>query len=116
MAIVILANQYGEEIREDTCEFDKNTYISTILGYAVDSWAFRIPLEKDRKLWNEIIDEKWGGLDDGDYYQYNKPFAFDDKWVTNYDNYFWDLQTTINELRDNIKILTKIKNIHGGQF
>lgn len=116
MAIIIVANQYGEEIREDTYEFNRNTDISTILGYAIDSWAFRIPYEEDRKLWNEMLDEDWGGLDDSDYYHYNKPFVSNDKWITNYDSYFWDLQTTINELRDNIKILTKIKNIHGGQF
>ena len=116
MAIIIVANQYGEEVREDIYEFDKNTDISVMLGYAIDSWAFRIPYEEDRKLWNEIIDEEWGGLDGSDYYQYKKPFVFDNKWVTNYDGYFWDLQTAINELKDNIKFLTKIKNLYGGQF
>lgn len=116
MAIIILANQYGKEIREDILEFDRHTDISEILGMAIDGWAFRIPHEKDRELWNKIVDEDWAQLDDCDYYQYNKPLVVDDKWVTGYEGYFLDLQSAINELRDSIKFLTKVKNIHGGQY
>lgn len=50
MAIIIVANQYGEEVREEIYEFDKDTDISEILGYAIEGWAFRIPHEKDRKI------------------------------------------------------------------
>lgn len=116
MAIVIVANQYGKGIREDIYEFDRNTDISTILGYAINGWAFRIPHEEDRKLWNKILDEDWGELDDCDYYQYNKPIVTDNKWATEEGGYFYDLQTVLNDLRDSIKFLTKIKNIYGGQF
>ena len=65
MAIVIIASKYGEEIIEDTCEFDKDTDVDELLGFATNGGAFRIPHEEDRKLWNKIIDEKWGRLDDG---------------------------------------------------
>lgn len=116
MAIIVIANQYGEEVKEDICEFDKNTSIDELLGFATNGWAFRIPHEKDRKLWNKMIDEKWSGLDDGDYYHYNKPLVFDEKWTTEEDGYFYDLQTAINDARKSLKIFTKIKDIHGGQF
>lgn len=116
MAIIIIANQYGEEVREDIYEFDKNTDISEILGYAIEGWAFRIPHEEDRKLWNKIIDEDWTELDDCDYYQYNKPLVFDDKWVVEDGGSFMNLQTALNGFKLGLKFLTKIKNIHGGQY
>lgn len=116
MAIIIVANKYGEEVSECIYEFDKNTDISEILGYATEGWAFRIPHEGDRKLWNKIVNEEWTELDDCDYYQYNKPIVTNDKWVTEKGGYFYDLQTVLNNLRDSIKFLTKIKNIYGGQF
>ena len=116
MGVIIIANQYGYEIMEEVYDFDKNTDINVILGFAIDGWAFRIPHEEDRKLWNKIIDKDWTGLDDCDYYRYNKPYAHDDKWITEEDGYFMDLQTRLNGAKDIIKFLTKVKNLHGGEY
>lgn len=116
MAIIIIGNQYGEEVREDIYEFDKDTDITDLLDYAIEGWAFRIPHEEDRKLWNKKIDEDWGKLDDSDYWQYNKPYVCDDKWYAEDGGYFHNLQTVINGAKITIKFLTMIKNIHGGQY
>lgn len=116
MAIIVIADLYGEEVREDICEFDKNTDIDELLEFATNYLAFRIPHEEDRKLWNKIIEEKWARLDDGNYYYYNIPFVDNEKWVVEYHGSFLNLQTAINEFKTNIKLLTRVKNLYGGQF
>lgn len=60
MAIIMVAKQYDNDIKEEVCEFNKNSEIDNLLYFVTFGWAFRIPLEEDRKLWNSLIDEKWG--------------------------------------------------------
>lgn len=116
MAIIIVASQCGTDIEEKVCEFNKKSEINNLLYYATAGWAFRIPNEDDRKLWNSLIDEEWSGLDDDDYLRYDKPFVRDNKWSSEIDGHFLSVQEVINEHKNKIKMLTKVKNLYGGQF
>lgn len=120
MAIIIIAERCendANELREVVKEFNENMEIDDILYYATSEWGFRIPHEKDRKLWNKIIDEGWTGLDDVDYFKYDKPYAFDDKWIClDFNGHFSSLQEVINTCKFTIKMLTKVKNINGGRY
>lgn len=120
MAVIITTKGYENdvnEVREIVNEFSEDTEIDDVLYYATSEWGFRIPHEADRKLWNEIIDEGWGGLDDADYFKYDKPYVFDDKWVClDSDGHFSSLQEVINTCKFTIKMLTKVKNMNGGQY
>lgn len=116
MAIIIVAAQYGTDIKEEVYEFNDNSGIDNLLYYATSGWAFRIPHEDDRKLWNSLIDEWWTGLDDSDYFRYDKPFVRDNKWSSEIDGHFLSVQEVINEYNHRMKMLTKVKNLYGGQF
>lgn len=116
MAIVIVAEQYDREIKESVYEFNENSEIDNLLFYATEGWAFRIPHEEDRKLWNSLIDEGWTGLDDSDYFRYNKPIVHNNKWMTENDGYFLSIQEMINDYENSIKFLMEVKNLYGGQY
>lgn len=83
--------------------FDEDSDISTLLEYAIVGYAFQIPDKEDRALWNTIIDEEWGGLDDTDFYRYDKPYVRDDKWHTEYEEHFISIEECITYLTKRIK-------------
>ena len=112
----MVAKQNDLNIKEEVYEFNKNSEIDNLLYFATSGWAFRIPWEKDRKLWNSLIDEKWTELDDSDYFRYDKPFVYNNKWLSENDGQFVPVQEVINECKDIIKMLTKVKNLYGGQY
>ena len=116
MAVIIVVAQYGKDIKEEVYEFNEKSGIDDLLYYATSGWAFRIPHENDRKLWNSLIDEEWTGLDDSDYFKYDKPFVHNDKLLSEIDGHFFPLQEVINEYKNTVKMLTKVKNLYGGQF
>lgn len=116
MAVIIVMAQYGTDIKEEVYEFNKNSGIDDLLYYATSGWAFRIPREDDRKLWNSLIDEKWSGLDDSDYFQYDKPFVHNNELLSEIDGHFLSVQEVINEYKNTVKMLTKAKDFYGGQF
>lgn len=116
MAIIMVAKQDNQDIKKEVCEFNKNSGIDDLLYFATSGWAFRILCEEDRKLWNSLIDEKWTELDDSDYFRYDKPFVYNNKWLSENNGHFLPVQEVINECKDIIKILTKVKNLYGGRF
>ena len=116
MAIIMVAKQYGKDIKEEVCEFNRKSEIDNLLYFVTSGWAFRIPQEEDRKLWNSLIDEKWTELNESDYFRYDKPFVYNNKWLSENDGQFIPVQEIINECKDIIKMLTKVKNLYGGRF
>ena len=118
MAVIIIAERCGEnEVKEVVKEFDENEGIDNILYYATSAYAFRIPHEEDRQLWNKILNEEWGGLDDVDYFKFDKPYAYDDKWVClEFGGHFSPLQELINDYKFVTKMLIKVKEINGGRY
>lgn len=116
MAIIMVAKQDNLDIIEEVCEFNRKSEIDNLLYFATSGWAFRIPLEEDRKLWNSLIDKKWTELDDSDYFRYDKPFVYNNKWLSENNGQFVPVHEVINECKDIIKMLTKVKNLYGGQY
>ena len=118
MAVIIIAERCNvNEVREVVKEFSENDEIDEILYYATSGYGFRIPHEKDRKLWNKIIERGWTGLDDVDYYRFDKPYAHDDKWIClDSDGHFSPLQEVINDYKFTVKMLTKVKDINGDRY
>ena len=116
MAIIMVVKQDNLNIIEEVCAFNKNSEIDNLLYFVTSGWAFRIPSEEDRKLWNSLIDEKWTELDDSDYFRYDKPFVFNNRWLSENNGHFVPVQEVINECKDIIKMLTKVKNLYGGRY
>lgn len=112
MAVVIVANQCGGEIKEEKYEFDRNTNIVTIMGYALNNMAFRLPTEKDERTWNRILHEQWKNLTGCDYYE-PTPISFDNRWVFRNEKVFWSMTTALKVFKENIEFLTKMQEIYG---
>ena len=43
-------------------------------------------------------------------------FVYDNKWLSENDGQFVPVQEVINECKDIIKMLTKVKNLYGGRY
>lgn len=97
MAKILMLQPNG---RIHTRYFNEDTDISILLKWACD-YAFRIPEEEDRKLWNTIIDKDWAELDDVDYYSYNKPYCYNGKWHSEHNGNFYD---NFSELIDSLLV------------
>lgn len=96
------------------CEeyFDKKLDIDTLLEYAIAYWGFRIPKEKDREIWNEIITRHWAELDD-DLFYHEKPYCEDNKWIFEDDKEFYiadeDISSFIKHYLSKIKAIKIMK-------
>lgn len=107
--IIILANIENGEIKQKSVEFDEETDIWFILHYAVDNFAFRILKEEDRTLWSDIIDLKWGKLEDIDYYSYDKPFCYDSDWMCELNGHFLSLDEAFSETTNTLNKIMKLQ-------
>lgn len=116
MAVVIVAQQKNDEIKEEVYEFDKNTRIDILLSYATGGWAFRIPLAEDREIWNNLFKTKWRELDDSDSYYYSRPYVNTKKWMSADEGHFVLTQDAIKSYQKSIEFLKKVKNLYGGKF
>lgn len=110
MAKMILATVANGLVEEKVYEFDEDTCLGSILGCILDSWVFRIPTSEDREVWNDLIDNEWAGLDDEDYYSYNKPYINDDKWYCENNGYFDYLDDTIENLKSSVNTLLVLRD------
>ena len=106
---IIIAKIENGEIKQKLVVFDEETDIWFILHYAADNFAFRILKEEDRILWAEIIDSKWGDLDDFDYYNYGKPFCYDSGWMCPLNGHFYPLDEVIFLMEQKYHELTKLQ-------
>ena len=112
MAVVIVANQCGGEIKEERYEFDRDTNIVTIMGYALNNMAVRLPTEKDEITWNRILHEKWKNLTGCDFYE-PTPFSFDNRWIIRNEGVFWSITTSLEVCKERREFLTKMQEIYG---
>ena len=61
--------------------------------------------------WNTFIEDEWGGLDDCDYYAYNKPYLHDAEWNTYYDEYVCTVKEYKKYLKDELYYATKFAEL-----
>ncbi len=112
MAVVIVANQYGKEIKEERYEFDENTNIVVIMEYALNNMAVRLPTEKDERTWNTILHKQWKNLTGCDFYE-PTPFSFDNRWIIRNEGVFWSITTSLEVCKERMEFLTKMQEIYG---
>lgn len=112
MAVVIVANQCGGEIKEERYEFDMDTHIVTIMEYALNNMAVRLPTEKDERTWNTILHKKWKYLTGCDFYE-PCPLSFDNRWIIKNERIFWSITTSLEVCKERIEFLTKMQEIYG---
>ena len=116
-AYVIVATKDEQgNIIEKYYDFDKDTDVSDLLSYATMGIGFRIIYEEYRNLWNDILDREWSGLDDGDYYHYERPYVHLDKWYTEVDGVFKLLTPAINCYEERTQDLKALRNLYGGRY
>lgn len=61
--------------------------------------------------WNTFIEDKWGELDDCDYYAYNKPYLLGAEWHTYYGEYVCTVKEYKAYLKNDLFVATKFAEL-----